>query len=715
VAVDTAGNVYIGHGFHVNKYTPTGNSQTPGGLDAVSTLNTEPVRNCLVAVDAEGDLYSEEFFNGGVTKYLPSEFGLERAVGNMVPLAESPIGVVEYRATGNRYRGASRVVIESVALVPDVGTDAAFNLSKFGGTLTGAVNPDGMAVTGCEFEYGSEEGVFTSAVPCSQTVPFIGVKSLPVSASVTGLQPGTTYFYRLAATNGNGTNQSDAGTFTTAQAVDDVRTSSASDIARATATLNGSLAPDGVDTVYYFEYGAEAGTYGSISPVLPGVDVGTASESVAAEAPIAGLEVNTTYHFRLVAASGLGVTYGSDMSFVTLPAVDKVATGVASAVSATTVRLNGSLAPNGVDAMYYFEYGVDAGAYEAMIPVPPGVDAGTASEDVASVATISGLTPNAGYHFRLVATNAFGVTYGEDRSFRTSLALPVNSEPLSILEAGRSSALISGAVIDPEHAPTTYHLAYIDEAGYEAAILAASTDSEVAANPYASGDRTISLDAGSGYGRQVLAPIRLRGLLSNTTYHYALVATSPAGTAIGPDGTLTTALGTPPVLATGTATVVSPNEANVYATVDTRGLATSYGFEVSTSTDYGPPTGLGSVSPGTGPTTVMLQLTGLQPGTTYHFRIEAMNVDGAAVGVDREFTTPVFPGQFVVMPMSLPFILPPAIAFPVEQPAVRVPVRTRAQKLVAALKACKKVPAKKRAACVKRARKSYGPLKKKAK
>jgi hypothetical protein len=89
----------------------------------------------------------------------------------------------------------------------------------------------------------------------------------------------------------------------------------ASNVGLTTATLNGSVNPNGGDTHYSFEYGTTP-SYGSTTP---SVDVGSGTNPVAASANIAGLAPSTTYHFQLVATSSSGTTNGGDLTFTTAP------------------------------------------------------------------------------------------------------------------------------------------------------------------------------------------------------------------------------------------------------------------------------------------------------------------------------------------------------------------------------------------------------------
>lgn len=77
--------------------------------------------------------------------------------------------------------------------------------------------------------------------------------------------------------------------------------------------------------------------------------------------------------------------------------------------------------------------------------------------------------------------------------------------------------------------------------------------------------------------------------------------------------------------------------------VDPNGEATSYRFQYGKTTAYGSQTALGSVHAGTSAVPVSAAAGGLQPSTTYHYRVIAFNAGGPAAGVDRTFTTRAAP------------------------------------------------------------------------
>lgn len=90
-----------------------------------------------------------------------------------------------------------------------------------------------------------------------------------------------------------------------------------------------------------------------------------------------------------------------------------VTTGNALGIAATAERVTGIVNPNGQATSYYFQYGPDTN-YGTQTPM---VKAGNGTGNVSAIASLTGLTPGAVYHYRLVAVNAGGTSFGTDQSF----------------------------------------------------------------------------------------------------------------------------------------------------------------------------------------------------------------------------------------------------------------------------------------------------------
>jgi hypothetical protein len=100
------------------------------------------------------------------------------------------------------------------------------------------------------------------------------------------------------------------------------------------------------------------------------------------------------------------------------PLPPAVQTTAATGVQSEKATLNGTVNPNGTETSYRFEYGKST-AYGKSIPVP-NAGAGAGSKAVAVFLSPT-LQPRTRYHYRLVATNAGGSTYGADQAFTTGL------------------------------------------------------------------------------------------------------------------------------------------------------------------------------------------------------------------------------------------------------------------------------------------------------
>jgi hypothetical protein len=90
-----------------------------------------------------------------------------------------------------------------------------------------------------------------------------------------------------------------------------------------------------------------------------------------------------------------------------------VTTGPANKVTQHSAILTGIVNPNGLLTTYYFQWGLTT----AYGNVTSSQSAGSGWDNVVVSANLSGLTQNANYHYRLVATNSAGTTYGADMSF----------------------------------------------------------------------------------------------------------------------------------------------------------------------------------------------------------------------------------------------------------------------------------------------------------
>jgi len=93
-----------------------------------------------------------------------------------------------------------------------------------------------------------------------------------------------------------------------------------------------------------------------------------------------------------------------------------------------------------------------------------------------------------------------------------------------------------------------------------------------------------------------------------------------------------------PTVTTQDATAVTSNTATINGKVNPNGLSTNYNFEWGPTVSYGSSTTVTAAGSGTSDVTVFANLNGLTGGTTYHFRLTAVNSDGNTNGSDKAFT-----------------------------------------------------------------------------
>jgi hypothetical protein len=92
-------------------------------------------------------------------------------------------------------------------------SEPASPVGEMSATLKATVNPNGMAVTDCHFEYGTTTS-YGSSAPCSAP-PGSGTSPVAVSATVTSLSAPTTYHFRISGSGGGGTSTGSDQAFST--------------------------------------------------------------------------------------------------------------------------------------------------------------------------------------------------------------------------------------------------------------------------------------------------------------------------------------------------------------------------------------------------------------------------------------------------------------------------------------------------------------------
>ena len=574
--------------------------------------------------------------NGGAVSECKLEYGTTTAYGSSASCTPSPgsgtspvavsasvTGLTanttyHFRISATNAGATSKGADETFKTLPSapaVVTKAASAVTQTSATLTATVNPNGGEVSECRFEYGTTE-LYGSTAPCS-FLPGSGISPVAVSAplALLSLSENTTYHFRISATNAGGASQGSDLTFKTLPNAPTVVTKAASAVTQTTATLNATVNPNGGEvTECKLEYGTTTAYGSSANCSAP---PGSGGSPVAVSASVSGLSPNTTYHFRILATNAGGTAKDSDETLKTLPNAPTVETKAASSVTQTTAALNATVNPNGGEVSECkLEYGT-TNAYGSTATCTPSAGSGTSP--VAVSASVTGLTANTPYHFRITATNAGGTSKGEDGTLTT---LP--NAPAVVTKAGSSITQTSATLT----ATVNPNAGEVSECKLEYGTTTAYGSSATCTPPPGSGTSPVAVSASVG------------GLSPNTLYHFRISATNAGGTSKGSDEALTT-LPKPPTVETQAASSITQTTASLNATVNPNG-----GEVGECQLEYGTTTAYGSTAPcasppgsGTSPVTVSAAITGLTANTTYHVRISATNAGGTSTGSDETFKT----------------------------------------------------------------------------
>jgi hypothetical protein len=323
------------------------------------------------------------------------------------------------------------------------------------------------------------------------------------------------------------------------------------------------------------------------------------------------------------------VTFGENLAtalvgFIPAPAPTIVAKPATVIEVSTHATMNGTVNPNGTLVLSCkFEYGPDTN-YGTTVPCN---DPGFGNEPVPVSAEATGLTPDTSYHYRIVATNESGTTVGADQEFKTLIekASATTGAASSVLQ---TTLTLEGSINPGGHPLTACRFEYGSDETYGNQVPCA--------NLPGSGNSPVTVTGA------------VSGLKPNSTYHFRVVAVNAGGIQNGADNTVATPPKAP-AISTGAATQVGPDRARIAGTVNPEGSVSRYQFEYGTSAAYGSNT-TSATAVGSETIKVAANLIGVEPATTYHYRLSATSVGGTTHGADQTFTTGPRPIGRVFLP-----------------------------------------------------------------
>ncbi|HYE68538.1 MAG TPA: DUF4347 domain-containing protein, partial [Anaerovoracaceae bacterium] len=391
---------------------------TTNGLDRTFTTSVTPtaITNPATSTTSTGAILNGSVNANNAITAVTFEYGTTTSYGASAPAMEGSISgtsatSVSYALTGlipnttyhYRVRGVNAAgttngfdgTFTTPAVPPAAITNPVTSATSTGAILNGSVNANN-ASTAVIFEYGTTTSYGTSAAAIQS--PVNGTSETSVTYDLTGLIPNTTYHYRVAGKSIAGTTNGLDSTFTTSVTPTAV-TNPVTGTTSTGAILNGSINGNNASTAVIFEYGTTA-SYGTSAAAIEGSVSGTSATTVSYA--LTGLIPNTTYHFRVVGVNTAGTTNGLDDLFTTSAVTPTAITNPVTNATTTGAILNGSVNANNASTVVTFEYGTTAsyGISGAAIESP------VSGAAVTSVSyTLTGLTANTTYHYRVVGVN----------------------------------------------------------------------------------------------------------------------------------------------------------------------------------------------------------------------------------------------------------------------------------------------------------------------
>lgn len=377
---------------------------------------------------------------------------------------------------------------------------APTNILEFSADLNSKINGKGF-LTNVSFEWGLTTSYGNSVIP-SQS-PISGITDVDISSNIKGLQSGTTYHFRVKASNAVNVTYSPDMTFTTGMSTPQLTTISATSITAFSAISGGNVSYDGGSSVT-----ARGICWNTSSS--PTIELSTKTNDGTGtglfNSNITGLINNKVYYVRSYATNAAGTTYGNEISFTTKNGIVALITTSPTSITTNSCTSGGSITNDGGAAI------TARGLCWSTSPNPTlANNKSTSTGEIGTYATnISGLNIGTTYYLRAYATNAVGTYYGNEISFST-LDGKIIINTVSVSNITLNSAQSGGNIISDGALAVT-------ERG-----VCWSTNQI----PTIENNRTTDSNGSGSFTSNI------SGLVANTTYYVRAYATNAIGTGYG--------------------------------------------------------------------------------------------------------------------------------------------------------------------------------------
>ncbi len=429
-------------------------------------------------------------------------------------------------------------------------------------------------------------------------------------SSLAGLTANTVYYVCAYATNITGTAYGNQVTFTTLPyLLPTVTTATVTNITQTTATSGGNVTSDGgaAVTARGVCWSTSSNPTIANSYTTDGSGTGTFTSS------LTGLSANTPYYVRAYATNSVGTSYGSQVTFTTLPyPLPTVTTANVTNITQTTATSGGKVTSDGGTPVTARGVCWSTSSSPTLATSHTTDGSGTG----AFTSSLAGLTANTVYYVCAYATNITGTAYGNQVTFTTLTIVAPTVTTAPVINITQTTASSGGDVTSDGGAPVTVR----------------GVCWNTSPNPTTANNKTTD---GSGTGSY---KSYLTGLTPNTLYYVRAYATNSVGTSYGNQLTFTT-LPNLPTVRTGQVTDITQTTAMSGGKVLDDGGSYVKFRGVCWNTSPDPTTANNKTLDGSGTGRYASELTGLKPGTFYYVRAYATNSAGTAYGNQVTFKT----------------------------------------------------------------------------
>jgi phosphodiesterase/alkaline phosphatase D-like protein len=569
--------------------TTTSYSATVSNTTASVTL-TPTVTNTSATVTVNGTLVSSGSPSGAIN----------------LDVGSNPAIDVVVTAQDGKTTKTYTVAVTRTAVVPTMTTLAAAGVSTMTATLNGTAVANNES-TALSFDYGLSTSYGTNVVATPSTAS--GSTATGMNATLTGLKPGTVYHFRAKGVNGVGTGNGSDAIFTT---ISNLATLSGFTLS------SGSLSPAfNSNTTNYTA--SVAATITSLT-VTPTATAGTVTGitvnglPVISGKPDAAIPLAPGLNTITIATTAQdGVTTVTYTVVVNRLVIPSITTSPVTNLGTTTATLNGTAVANNESTALSFDYGAST-SYGTNVAATPSTASGITATGMST--TLNGLKPGTVYHFRAKGVSSVGTGTGLDATFTT----------ISNVATLSGLTLSSGTLSPTFNGNTTT---------YTASVAATITSLTVTPTATAGTVTGITVNGSSVISGKPSAAIPLAAGPNTIT-----VSTTAQDSATIDTYTVAVNRLVIPSMTTSSVTNVGTTTVTLNGTAVANNESTALSFDYGTSTSYGtnviasPSATNGSTSTGMSAT-----LTGLKPGTVYHFRAKGVSSVGTGTGSDATFTT----------------------------------------------------------------------------